>query len=260
MTRPVLTRPVRVALPLLAVLPLFAGCDLNERPATATASTAATATPSPSPTPVKVVGKKQLKRALLPPSQLPGYKKEPDGPDGPDEQYGMEEITSFDATDLMPIKGVPKRCRTRHGGGLMDTSQLTPDVQRAPSVNVAYEGKSVFFSEGLTWLPAGTPMGIVRFRVPPGCARQDGRVEGDPAHVLVRVLGPADLPKVGNAEVTGLQVELRSDLVTASIRLVQLRAGQLLMVATTGSMNGTGAAVADRPIGKAWTYALKRLG
>jgi hypothetical protein len=239
-------RQVRLVQALIITVLLPTGCDGGSEPAATTTSPARETTAA-----TRTYTKQELERGLLPEAQLPGFAEVSGEP---------EHSENIDVTALMPLKGIPRKCRASGGLGLVDLSGLGPAARTAPRAGVDYGRESTFFSEALAWLPADTPPGSPRLRVPPGCERQDGDIQNVGSYAVVKKLGKGQLPSINGAEVTGLQVDFHekvADLRMMSFRLIQVRSGSLLMQTVTGT-DGDIASVTNGPVTKAWAHAEQR--
>lgn len=237
---------VRIALPLALFLPLLTGCNDEAKPAAAKESAAPR--PSTAAAAARTYTEQDLRKRLLPVEQLPGYAKITKPP---------TSSANVDVADLMPLKGTPQKCQASAGTGLVDVSDLGPAAKTAPASAVGYAHDSTFFTEQLTALPAGTPPGAPKLRIPPGCERQDGKIQGLRSYAVLKQLGPGELPSIKDAEVSGLQVDFRekvADSIMMSYRLTQVRSGPLLMQVITAK-NGDVAAATTGPVTKAWAHA-----
>lgn len=239
---------VRLVMSLIIAALLLTGCDRNSAPAS-TSGSASRQPPAATPT----YTEQDLENGLLPVAQLPGYAEVSGEP---------EPAANIEVTALMPLKGMQRRCQASAGGGLVDLGGLASAAQAAPSTSIHYgrPNASTMFSEQLVLLPAGTSPGLPRLRIPPGCERQDGTMEGINAYAVVKKLNKGQLPPISGAEVSGLQVDFHEKVANArmmSFRIIQVRAGSLMMRAITGT-DGKIASATNEPVTKAWAHAEKQ--
>jgi hypothetical protein len=233
-----------------ALLLPIAACDPapEKGPTTRPATPSATVTP-PLPT------AEQLAGALLSRSAFPGYRRF-----GPSSGLFAPSMGRKLANAVGVLEPAPA-C-----GALDQVTQINlakPGERPQPPAyaTVTYARGSLPASrvtfESLMAVTADYPAGKTEIRVPPHCKRYATGFKGQRTTVTVRTSKADDLPRLGEANVTGIDATLTlAGAAPVRIHTLSIRSGPLLMLI---SMNGDRKADA-KVAAKAWQRARDRLG